>query len=59
MYEFIWGSGVRILSKTITVIEFDLQFSLFVLKSMLLINLKNIDGRFAFSIMAKTKYYHR
>ena len=41
MYEFIWGSGVRILAKTITVIEFDLQFSLFVLKSvnfLLLIN---------------------
>ena len=39
MYEFIWDSGVRILCKTITVIiEFDLHFSLFVLKSMLLIN---------------------
>ena len=43
MYEFIWGAGVRIVCKTITVIEFDLQFSLFVLKSvnfLLLINLK-------------------
>ena len=38
MYEFIWDSGARILCKTITVIEFDLQFSLIVLKSMLLIN---------------------
>ena len=38
MYEFIWDSGVSILCKTITVIEFDLQFFLFVLKSMLLIN---------------------
>ena len=26
MYEFIWGSGVRILCKAITVMEFDLQF---------------------------------
>ena len=34
MYEFIWGSGVRILCNTITVIELDLKFSLFALKSV-------------------------
>ena len=37
MYEFIWGLGVRILCNTITVIELDLKFSLFALKSVKLL----------------------